>query len=338
MAKPRNLIYSAPGKIILFGEWDVLDGGPALSIAVAPRFNLKIEPCDLPRLRLQNLSQFGPTLPLDLTKDFFNQEALPPHEKFWFPLLNTIRFFYKSLPEFKFFLESQSPGWDLSFHCEWPLEHGLGSSSALVACWLAFFRNQHWIPSIHKSFEIGKEALRSFQSGLGSGLDLATQLWGRSVEMNQNQPHPGRLKKLPTNLYFLRTGKKKLTAASLKKEKPPTHALQNLRFTTQNFLNKIDFEGNVSDTQWIESINNAYLSFEGLPLIHTPEVLNCRRLLFDNHLIEAFKTTGAGGGDCLLLWVPSEKQKEFVRFVNAHELGNIYSGKFFTEGAKSHEF
>jgi len=171
-----TIAASAPGKVVLLGEYVVLDGSSALVMAVDRRCRAELSPGSGELCRLQmlmpesELVEFSPGEPsgsalVDALKDVAD---LGPPWPVWKGLLDSSDFFAKGM------------------------KLGLGSSaSALVA-----FAGAAW-RAAGKPGQPGLSELihchRAFQGGSGSGIDVAAALSGGVVEFRLNSASDGQI-------------------------------------------------------------------------------------------------------------------------------------------------
>lgn len=160
-AGPRVVTGRAPGKAVVLGEYAVLDGAPALVIAVDRRATVTIEPgaagfnhveTRSPESRLFDAEPGSDTgVPLvDLVRRELGGDRTP-----WRATLDSTAFFAGSR------------------------KLGLGSSAAVLtalACaWAA------WTGAARPTLDALIALHRRFQSGAGSGLDIAASLTGGAL-------------------------------------------------------------------------------------------------------------------------------------------------------------
>lgn len=347
MLQEGNLQCSAPGKLIVCGEWDVLRGGPALSLAVSPRFfcigDYFSKPAiDLPIGHMVFESQKAQKDESQKSKFLFDVAKRKPVPKdgesfdpFWTPTLCVMeRILSVAKPSFVD-AASQSLAFKISFKSEWPLWCGLGTSSALTLTLVNFF---HAMGAFEFSpdFSFYRNLMRDFQGGRGSGLDLLTQLNGGSVLMeNLNLKQTHILKNIPEEITVLHTRKKVSTTQALKRFSADDATLDRLRLINQDFLMACqESDGNPTRQDWLRMIEGNFREFQHFPDIVTPEIRELEGLLKKKNLILGLKTTGAGGGDSLILLSSPGKLRELREFVVSNNLGVVFEGQFFSEGLR----
>jgi phosphomevalonate kinase len=184
-------IYSrAPGKMILIGEYAVLEGAPALVRAV-DRFAL-VEVCDNP---VGNFTVEAPNLSVP-AQDFvitsggevrFDPNAVPVFIKrlsFFARLFETVWQFYSNknikIDYCKIDLNTAS-----FYDAELNNKIGVGSSAALTAALVnAIDANQNNGEMLSKKdiFMLALKAHRYAQKGIGSGIDIASSVYGGIIE------------------------------------------------------------------------------------------------------------------------------------------------------------
>ena len=293
---------SSPGKLVVFGEWGVLKGHPALAVALSPRLSTEC----------QQDSAIGPN-EMEFTSDGvaatrLNLNSSPLPEGQFFSWASRTLFELNSDCQALSFQQMWG-GLRLKFKRDWPLEEGLGSSSAVI---LNLIRLHDW----RFAKLLGKEAPKSvewersrallfkIQGGVGSGIDIAVQNLGRSLVMKNKIPKPLEIG-YPNELCLIHTGQKMQTSKVLKERHNKMSKLQDaLGSSCKKFLDK--------KTNWIECIEEHHeqlTRFEWVPDF----VQSLRQEWLGKGWIEALKTTGAGGGDALLTWVPSKQRDKLKR-------------------------
>lgn len=150
--------FSAPGKLMLFGEHAVLHGGLAVVCAVNRRIRVRLQPRNDGVFHLR--SQLGE----------WQGEAkdLHPTGLWRFPLA--------ALAEAGSRIED---GVEIEIKSDFPPDVGLGSSAAVTVALCAALRALTGMP--HQSGPLLKMALRvvrAAQGGVGSGADLAAAIYG----------------------------------------------------------------------------------------------------------------------------------------------------------------
>lgn len=156
---------SAPGKVVLLGEYVVLDGARALVMAVDKRCRAELAPasgergCLKMRMPKLQVAEFGPGEPTgsSLVDALVDRADLGPPWPVWSATIDSSEFF--------------SDG----------LKLGLGSSAAALVA----FAGASWATA-GKPGQPGLAELirchREFQGGVGSGIDVAAALLGGVVE------------------------------------------------------------------------------------------------------------------------------------------------------------
>ncbi len=266
-----------PGKLVLFGEWAVLQGAPVIATALESYFYLRFEP------------QAETTLHIESPEENLNFGAEWPQQ------VPTYAWLKKLLDAFPDLSSGR-----LTLRREWALSEGLGSSSALFLGFLVirkilrgenFTRESLWLE--------GQPLLQSIQGG-GSGIDLATQIFGGHIWMDNSEVKSFPLQ-VPPELCLLHTGQKATTADELKKRGLNPEQLALLKKSVvdfglmQNWLQSMESHARVlqaigAEPEWVTKLREKWLS---------------------QKLILGLKTTGAGGGDALLVYLPSPERGAF---------------------------
>ena len=164
-----NVIHaSAPGKLVLSGEYVVLDGAPALAMAVDCRAQVTIQPADGDEYVVDSR---GETRRFEPREDGIRFSA----DDGRFGLLEFA--WAASTPECaqRLTLDTES-----FFDTASGRKLGLGSSAALtVALCRALLPRDTSMESV---FNAATRAHRAFQTGVGSGVDVASACFGGVLE------------------------------------------------------------------------------------------------------------------------------------------------------------
>lgn len=184
---------SAPGKLILTGEYAVLDGAPGLVMAINRRARVTLEPSNDGRWHLVSLQG-------QRSKGSFvlDEHGLPrwdrPASKNAFELVDTllraaVELSLQDLPPFlatldtREFFDAGAGGQKL----------GLGSSAALTVALSSAFRDWANVAPLGQDEQLSRLLAmhRDFQGGRGSGIDLAASLCGGVLEYQRTPAGPG---------------------------------------------------------------------------------------------------------------------------------------------------
>jgi len=174
----------APGKLVLLGEYAVLDGAPALVVAVNRYCKAKIvaakPPCRL-TTQMVGVEQF----------------SFAPGESSGVALVDLVR---RSWP--------QPSGWSASLDSSEFFAQGsklgLGSSAAALVAWAGAWEAYRHPGGFKPDLTALIELHRVFQNGAGSGLDVAAALIGGVVSYRLDaagMPHIGSVR-LPNSVAF----------------------------------------------------------------------------------------------------------------------------------------
>lgn len=279
----RPTALSAPAKLTLFGEWAVTRGYPGLAVALQTRFRVDYAPGP------SGLTLHSPEGSLRLAS--LDQEV----PAFW---RLAVRAWRK--------LELPFEG-DVRFARDWRIEEGLGSSSALLlnlvglASLLGRGPFQDRPVSLANTEAIWRETralIRELQSPRASGLDAAAQAWGASVVLEDTRVESLFLEK-PPELVLIHTGRKMDTAAALAAGVPADRVIEGLGDSCRRLLKTHD---------WPTALEE-HFTLLGTTHLVPDFVREVARSWKASGLVQALKTTGAGGGDALLAWSPPEKHE-----------------------------
>jgi len=284
---------------MLFGEWAVLKGTPAVMTTLNVPMTCKLEATN------------------DSIHSFDNGETNTSSED---------SFFHWNSKFIQKFTETlgidPKQNFKFSWKRDWKLNEGLGSSSAsfLTAffCCLDFLKSE----SVVKSEELWKKIFSIFQSiSSGSGADLAAQFWGKSIVFQDGASQGVNLDP-PKELLLIHTGQKACTQSLIQEIKDSEIPSAEIAKATLEFLDTRD---------WVKAMDLHFEAINKMGLI-PEEALQFRNRLKKLNLIESLKTTGAGGGDALLCLINPSKKEAFEREV--YQSGYwINSATFEAQGA-----
>lgn len=202
---------TAPGKIVLLGEYAVLEGAPALAIAANRTVNVEISPTDGWKCRVWAHPLSSHAGNFEITRDGGLRWLDERSRVDSFGLLESIVDF---LSENEIIPDLYGQGFDVRMDST-NLYHdgdgphsrklGLGSSAALTVA-LAHGLREHagQVQLTAKQWlSVLVPAHRVFQAGLGSGVDVAASLYGGAIEYQIRDAQPAaRAAVLPSGLNY----------------------------------------------------------------------------------------------------------------------------------------
>ncbi len=314
-----KIITRVPGKLILLGEYAVLEGASALVATVdrfaqvtietsgASAFLLEAPTIDIPGLRFlidasgrirfleKPLRKTADKLNLFMSIFEYGVKTLKKHGKSLLSgriLLDTSEFFYKN----------------------GKIKLGLGSSAALTVALLAnVFENGTQLPQdLSLLFEMAMEAHRSAQGNVGSGIDIAASVYGGVLCYKIHRQKEGF--KADVNPLEIPEGLHYLPVWAGKASSTPSFVKRFYRF--KNF-NKKDYSALMEEMHdvsregchsfkngevdaFLESVRDYYTIMEKLgEKIEAPVISHEHQIIAEisRSVGAAYKPSGAGGGD-----------------------------------------
>ncbi len=316
---------SAPGKLVLLGEYAVLRGAPSLVMAVNRRARVRIQAS---RDREYHVDAPGF---LESTRHLRAQDGGPFQQA---PDLGILDHAWRALPALR---ESGAFSLELDtrefFHPgkTGVTKLGLGSSAALSVALLGALAA--WTDSDQPELSDLIAFHRRFQSGRGSGIDVAASFSGGVLQYQFN-PEDNRARShpisLPSGLHlgFFFTGRSAKTTDFLqsleqRKEEPALDGiLDKLSLLSAEGLQDVESQRISAFLQIIDSYASAMQELGkvlGLPVISREhlELLKLARIMG-----LAYKPSGAGGGDFGLAASDSPERIEDFR-LRAQSLGYV---------------
>lgn len=313
-----SILTKAPGKLILLGEYAVLEGAPALVAAINRLARVTVTPSANETFEVE-----APVIDISL-------------QQFILDARGKVRFLKKPIKKLKFFLsifeyaleELQKKNLLLSpikitldtsefFLRKGAAKLGLGSSAALtvalIAALFAYYDTSGQIDQKHmKLFETALEAHRSAQGNVGSGIDVAACVFGGNLHyklLNQQSNYSAEIKPLDPlkNIHFVPiwTGKASSTKDLVKKFYEFKRKNGNGYRKLFNELTELSTAGclaftNQNSSDFLQSVSDYYRKMIEIgEYINSPVVseehLKIADLVYDFGAV--YKPSGAGGGD-----------------------------------------
>jgi len=272
---------SAPAKVMLFGEYAVLEGHRALAMCLDRRISCRVERGG-GRLSVRAPGVFEPSI--DLPAGVLDSSACPdPRLQLLWPLLRSHR---------------DGAGLSLEFTADFPPTWGLGSSSASTLAAAAALAGPN--PEIFGDVLLAQRALQ----GSASGYDVATQLLGGFVLYRGGEtPKMEQVVAPPMEWMLAWTGRKVATGPMIGKVRdrfPPGHPL----YAQIGALTEVGTEFLLGGHRRAlgEALNEGHELLGRLGCVPSDFGERVECLQSDPSVFGA-RMTGAGGGDSVLLLV-----------------------------------
>ena len=179
-----TLRFSAPGKMVIAGEYAVLEGHPALSAAVDVRASCSAEDDDCLRVSAMGLGPYSASE--DGQRVHFAEDRTGAFSLVS-EVLTAARRYGISLP--KQHLRIESADFQIS-HLGDTLKLGVGSSAAVAVALTAALVGDVRRADLSKIFQIALHGHLRFSGGRGSGIDVATSVFGGTVRFERSQDSP----------------------------------------------------------------------------------------------------------------------------------------------------
>ena len=324
-----NFEITAPGKLILLGEYAVLEGAPCLATAVDRRVSVNV---------VSNHRQKHHTLSLPHTNigtirfgsSSFETDRIPGLAAYQSDQLRPILDILRSTRTFGSVNNSQSQAIDItidagSLFSNDGYKYGFGSSAAITVALLAmdalFIGEQPINPE--KLLDRSIKIHRKLQSGRGSGIDIAVSTYGGIIEF---QSHPSRKNGLPNalgvaplpGLYIgaVWSGRSASTVrflsglARFKKQRPDIYKMIMNRLMETSRIGIAAFREKQVD-RFLMAVDHYYrhlidLSIHSdLPIVSP---VHKQLALIAGSQSGVYKPSGAGGGDTGLFFTASSLQ------------------------------
>jgi len=308
------MITSAPGKLVILGEYAVLEGFKAVSMAVNRRVYCERTKNNKITVSGLNSKQLNVFVKL-------NKAIITGPDKYKFKLaqqlFNTALAHKFKIPNGDYKLDSRELYRNKS-------KLGLGSSGALTVALAAQLFDQP--QDKNKLFEFALVAHRAYSGNKGSGIDVATSCFGGIIEYEliNSKPKINQINSsdiLENNLLVIDTGKSQNTRDYLEKVKNlKIHnsdlyfkIFENLKDQAENLKNNLFKQDNFTNFQAaLEQNNQALLKLEQTAdiKIFSHEILDIINL--SKQFGGSAKPSGAGGGDLVLAFIPKAQRTDFL--------------------------
>lgn len=347
---PEKITISAPGKLLVCGEYSVLENHPAIAAAVEPRFFCTSSPSKniLVRGNANETIEFSIRNGLvDVLSD----------KKAKFDLIKIV--FESALnqglaiPNALFELDSR--GFSFLGPKKTPQKYGLGSSSALAA---ALSLNLLWLnkkePSKQVTFSLAFAAHKKFTRGLGSGIDVACSVFGHLLRFKRLNIHsPPLIEKIQPAineacLIALYTGSSQDTRPFLsaiskfKRQHRDVYDQKIRKLAEQSQILAHELTSNHDKTAISKTLLDAVNGCrEGLAKLGNEAQIDTvtephRKLArLASNFGGAAKPSGAGGGDIAIAFVPKNRRNDFIKAAKSEGFWPV-DVKFFAEGVMRH--
>lgn len=317
-----KVIASAPGKLMLYGEHAVVYGLPCIVTAVDQRVRVSVEPNGEGEIHV-----CSPNVGLDEYHkkiERLGKDDLPKSMAFVEMLVK--RFYEKN---------EIGEGIRISTESDFSTQFGFGSSAAVVSALVLALAEYFQVKmSKQEMFEMAYQAVLDVQ-GVGSGFDVAASVYGGTIYYVS----PGRV------IESIHDG-----------ELPLVVGYTGIKADTPTIIRQVaELKRN---EKWVESVfgdiaelvNQAKSNFTKINFEHLGKLMNRNQELLStlnvssrelDRLIaaaidkEAYgaKLSGAGGGDCMIAFVPDNRIDEVGRSIE--KAGGIWMKvKTGAEGAK----
>lgn len=300
----NKIRVSAPGKLMLFGEHSVVYGRACIVTAVSQRMRVTIEATKSKEVELiasdVGLRNFKASISTPLDK-------LPKGARFVFAAAKNFNDRYKGIS-----------GLRVKTHSDFSSQFGFGSSSSVTVCVVKALSVIFDIEIDNNMlFDICYKSVLDVQ-GVGSGFDIAAAIWGGTLYFVGGGKKIICISKKELPLLVGYTGIKADTTtlvkkvAFLKKSKP---RIVDSIFRTIDFIvgdaRRLIVKGNFEGLGELANINQGLLDSLG---VNTTKLSD---LIFAARSAGAYgaKLSGAGGGDCMIAFVPEGKKGPVARAI-----------------------
>ena len=312
--------YSAPGKVILFGEHSVVYGYPAIAIAIDRRITVTVTNNDKSYSTFYSSSFYPSKVFLCDSNDF----------KQLFPTFH----FLKDGIERK---HSNKSHYDIVIKSQIPIASGLGSSAATAVSFCAAISDYYNLKlSFSEINELAFEA-EKIQHGSPSGIDNTIATFGGGILFEKGKLSPLEPKQLDWDLVVVDSGITRNTKGLVTKVKD--NYKENPKIV-QNYFNSIESivrtgeealkEGNIETIGSLMNQNQEILKSLGVSTNIIDEIVE----LLNTNCALGSKITGAGGGGCIISLFGNTDTAEKAIDILRMQGYNAFHVKFSDQGVK----
>ncbi len=315
--------YSAPGKIILFGEHAVVYGYPAIAIAINRRVRTEIKETNKKGIYIKSPNLYGDTYfqigsKIEPANPFYSLVAIMNREK-------------QVLGDLSSFVE-------ISIRSSLPVGAGLGSSAAVAVSFLKTISEYNGRKLTQKAINNLAYEIEKIHHGTPSGIDNTLATYGGGIRFEQ-----GEIERLNVNLdkaYVVVIDTKvprrtiemvnKVRTFYERKTKAVEEIFKKISIITKQGEKSL-IRGDLEQLGNLMKQNHVLLNKLGVgheKLDHIVTELNENETL-------GYKLTGAGGGGCLIgLFDDQDTAKQTVNRLNNKSF-DAFITKVSTVGLKN---
>lgn len=320
----NTIIVSAPGKLMLFGEYAVLEGEPCLTTAVNRRMTVRVT-----RAKTQQFVLHAKDLKIDNYKrsleDLGNGEG-PKDVRF---AETVVRNFFQQFPQKK-------PGVIIETHAPFSKNFGFGSSAATTVA-LSYALTTLFSVSLSKKelFDFAYKTVLDVQHA-GSGFDIASSLYGGVLYFLSGGKKIEQVKVEDFPLLVGYTGVKADTVSFIQvfneKKKNNQKLYKDTCHAIGNAVKKA--KKTIENENWQEAGNlmNENQRLLSVFSVSTPMLDKLVGMVNKNGAYGA-KLSGAGGGDCMIALV-SDRKREVVKQAIENAGGSVIDVSVEKEGVR----
>lgn len=306
---------SAPGSTMFFGEHAVLEGHPAIVLAIEPRLTLSFSPLTSDTVEIFS-DRFG-HYKTDL-------QTLAPRAPFQFVLA--------VIAAYRNFL---SQGFALKIESDLSHEQGLGSSAAVTVALVALL--EVFLFSTFEPWSVfikSRDIIRAVQGGVASGMDALASSFGGLQYYHPRFNHHESLAVAFLPLYLIYVGYKTPTPTVIRrvqtlKEKSPAlvaDCFEQIEALTEQAVGVLQHETSLSSLGALMTAHQQIQKRLGLTDPHIDKLLYACK---PPYCLGA-KLSGSGLGDCIL----TLGQKENIPFPDATEAVLQFPIQWATSGVE----
>jgi len=318
----NKIKVSAPGKLMLFGEHSVVYGRPCIVTAVNQRMRVTLETTNDNEIELVapdvGIISFKASISSSLDK-------LPKGARFVFAAIKNFSHRFKV-----------TSGMLIKTKSDFSSEFGFGSSSSVTVCVVKALSKIFDIEiNNNVLFDICYWSVLDVQ-GVGSGFDIAAAIWGGTLYFVGGGKKINVITERELPLVVGYTGIKADTATLVKEVSGLRKSNQKLVDSIFDIIDSVvnkapklivgsDFE----NLGQLANLNQGLLDSLGVSTTKLSD------LIFAARSAGAYgaKLSGAGGGDCMIAFVPNGKRKSIGKAIEKAG-GKVISIKSGAEGVR----
>lgn len=301
--------YSAPGKLVLIGEYAVTDGFPAVVAAVDRRATVTVD--DASDLRVRGNDPRWLTVPTNLVDG--ESDAPPGDQPLLFAVMREVQ--RRGMPLVRGHLTVSTTAFSADGK-----KLGLGSSAAAAVAFAAVFCDD-----TDTIYDIARTAHRAFQGG-GSGIDVAASSYGGLLRFHGGRAQPAPALPIGLAVVVAWTGVPAKTQGFVDAYRALPERGRHAAAIDAATTRFLDAAGQGDSGALLRAVHDARTAMHELGRAARIDIVtaeHARIAAIADAAGGAAKPSGAGGGDVAVCFVPAKARAQLERALTAAGLAVV---------------